>query len=313
MKKAFSIIPDLSNEALEILCKSGVSLDIAENGFLPKTDEVIELLQKYDILITGVRTNFPKEILNHISSKKVIATLSIGTDHIANEVKNSPMVTVISLKDANVISVAEHIFSLILALNKRLYESNKLVIDGRGNRNNLYERPEDISNKKLGLIGAGNITKEVIRIAKVFNMDMVCYTRNSEAHKDFLEYGVIFKSLEEVLRESDIINVSVPLTEDTRLLINDERIKLIKNTATFINTSRTDIVDNEALIRKADLYGTFYVGLDIDLDNYVNLFSKYRNNVIVSPHIAGVSKQAIARMDYELASKIKDFLKKEEK
>lgn len=78
----------------------------------------------------------------------------------------------------------------------------------------------------------------------------------------------------------------------------------MKPTATFINTSRAEIVDTEALIEYVDKYDTFYVGLDIDLDNYKELFAKYRPNVIVTPHTAGISKQAIKRMDLELANKI---------
>lgn len=100
------------------------------------------------------------------------------------------------------------------------------------------------------------------------------------------------------------INVSIPLTEDTNKLISNDKIELIKSTATFINTSRTDVVDTTALIEKADKYSTFYVGLDIDLDEHKELLSQYRNNVIITPHTAGVSKQALDRMDYELASNI---------
>ncbi len=78
----------------------------------------------------------------------------------------------------------------------------------------------------------------------------------------------------------------------------------MKQTATFINTSRTDVVDTKALIEKALKFQTFYVGLDIDLDEHKELLSQYRNNVIITPHTAGVSKQAIERMDVEIANNI---------
>ena len=304
MKKAFSVISNFSKEAIDILKNNNIDLTIDDSDNIPNTEEIISLLQEYDILIIGVKTLISKEILDHIKSPKIIATLSIGLDHIDMEVRESNLVNVINVKNANTISVAEHIFSLILALNKRLYESNNLVLQQKGNKKNLHERPDDISNKKLGLIGAGNITKEVIKIAKAFNMQMSCYTRNSDNHKDLLEYGVVFKSLDEILKESDIINVSIPLTDETRHLISKDKIDMMKETATFINTSRQDVVDTKALIEKTDKYNTFYVGLDIDLDNYEELLSGYRNNVIVTPHTAGVSKQAIERMDYELADNI---------
>lgn len=308
MKKAFSVITDFSKEAIDILKSNNIDLTIDDSDNIPNTEEIISLLQEYDILIIGVKTLISKEIIDYVKSPKIIATLSIELDHIDNEVRESNLVSVINVMNANTISVAEHIFSLILALNKRLYESNNLVLQQKGNKKNLHERPDDISNKKLGLIGAGNITKEVIKIAKVFNIQLSCYTRNPNNHKDLLDYGVAFKSLDEVLKESDIINVSISLTEETKYLISKDKIELMKPTATFINTSRVDIVDTKALIEKADKYNTFYVGLDIDLDEHKELLSQYRDNVIITPHTAGVSKQAIERMDFELANNIVNCL-----
>lgn len=308
MKKAFSVISNFSKEAIDILKSNNIDLTIDDSDNIPNTEEIISLLQEYDILIIGVKTLISKEILDHVKSPKIIATLSIGLDHIDMEVRESNLVNVINVKNANTISVAEHIFSLILALNKRLYESNNLVLQQKGNKKNLHERPDDISNKKLGLIGAGNITKEVIKIAKIFNMSISCYTKNPDNHKDLLNDGVTFKALDEIIKESDIINVSISLTDETKYLISKDKIDMMKETATFINTSRQDVVDTKALIEKADKYNTFYVGLDIDLDNYETLLSRYRNNVIVTPHTAGVSKQAIERMDYELANNIVNCL-----
>ena len=308
MKKAYSIISNLSQEAITILENNNIQLITNDSDNIPNTEQLITLLHEYDILIIGVKTIITKDILEHISSPKIIATLSIGLDHIDKEVREADFIHVINIKDANTISVAEHIFSLILGLNKRVYESNNLVLQQKGHKKNLHERPEDISNKKLGLIGAGNITKEVIKIAKVFNIQLSCYTRNPNNHKDLLDYGVAFKSLDEVLKESDIINVSISLTEETKYLISKDKIELMKPTATFINTSRVDIVDTKALIEKADKYNTFYVGLDIDLDEHKELLSQYRDNVIITPHTAGVSKQAIERMDFELANNIVNCL-----
>lgn len=117
-----------------------------------------------------------------------------------------------------------------------------------------------------------------------------------------------FAALDEVMRESDIVNVSVPLNDETKGMISREKIGMMKPIATFINTSRVDVVDTGALMEHADLYDTFYVGLDIDTDEYKELLSKYRDNVIVTPHTAGVSKQAISRMDLELAEKVAELV-----
>lgn len=310
MKKAYCVYGKLNEEAKNLLISNGIELTENSSKDRPDEEGIINLLSEYDVLIVGIFPKLTAKAANHIKTKKIIASSSIGLDHIDKAFFESPLVKVVNIKLANTVSVAEHIFSLILALNKRVYEGNHLALNKQGHRNNVHERPEDISNKTLGLIGAGNITVEVIKIANIFNMKIKSYTNHPENHQDLLEKGVKFVSLDEVLKESDIINVSIPLNDETRNLISKDKIQLMKPTATFVNTSRTEIVDTNALIEYADLHDTFYVGLDIDLDEYEELFSKYRANVIVTPHTAGISKQATERMDLELADKIVKELQK---
>ena len=310
MKKAYCVFEGFNNDAIEIIRNAGIELTINNSPNRPNGDELISLLKDYDILIMGVFSKLTADMIKYIETPKIIASLSVGLDHIDKSFFESPLVTIVNIKTANAVSVAEHIFSLILSLNKRIFESNQLVIDGKGHRNNVHERPEDISEKTLGLIGCGNITKEVIKIANIFNMKINCYTKNPDRHKDILSKGITFVTLDEIMKDSDIINVSIPLNTETKNLISKDMIELIKPTATFINTSRTEIVDTKALIEYADLHDTFYVGLDIDVNEYKELFSKYRNNVIITPHTAGISKQAIYRMDLEIANKVVNSIKK---
>jgi len=306
---AYCVSMNFSEEARAVIKNSGIHLDINETKNKPNKDELISLIKKYDILIIGVSSKLTSDMSKHIKKSKIIATLSVGLDHIDKTFFDSPLIKVINIKEANAVSVAEHIIGLILSLNKRMFESNQLVLKGNGSRNNISERPEDISSKTLGLIGAGNITKELIKIAQVFNMTIKCFTKEPNNHKDMIKYGVEFLPLDEVLKQSDIINISIPLNDETKFIISKEKIELLKPTATFINTARAEVVDINALIDYADKYSTFYVGLDIDLDNYKELFMVYRNNVIVTPHIAGISKQAIERMDMEIAHSIVGLLK----
>ena len=308
MKKAYVTVEGFSEKAKKTLESAGIELTINNENVTPNEEELGILIKQYDIIITGVSCKFTKKIFEQISTPKIIATVSVGVDHIDKRFFESPLVRVIKISKANAISVAEHIFCLILALNKRIYESNNLIINRNGCRKNLHEKPEEIFEKTLGLIGCGNITKEVVKIAKAFNLKIKCYTKNPQKHKNMLKQGVEFLTLDEILSESDIINVSLPLTEETKGLISRKKIELIKHNATFISTSRAEIIDLRALINYADKYETFYVGLDIDLDRYKELLCKYRKNVIVSPHTAGVSKQSIEKMDVEIANRIVDLV-----
>ncbi len=307
MLRAYSVFKDLDKKSCEILTNAGIELELSTCEGRPNKEQLLKLLQNYDILIIGVKERLTEDMLKEINSKKIIATLSIGVDHIDNSFFESNLIKVINCQTSNVISVAEHIFSLILSLKKRIIEANDIAMNG-GTKKDLSMRSNDISNNTIGIIGAGKISQEVIKIANVFNMKIYCNTLNPEKHKDLLEQGIEFLSLDELLSNSDIITVNIPLNKENQNLISKDKIKLMKKTATFINTSRAEIVDMNELIRYADENATFNVGLDIDAENYKELLNTKRNNVIVTPHIAGVTKEAIKRMDVELANSIKEYL-----
>ena len=307
MLKAYSIFKDLDQKACKIITNAGAELELSKKEERPNKEELIELLKNYDILIIGVKEKLTQDMLKEVKRKKIIATLSIGLDHIDKSFFESEYIKVINCPIANVISVAEHIFSLILSLKKRIIEANDISIKG-GTKKDLSRRSQDISGSTIGMIGAGKIAKEVIKIAKVFDMKIVCYTLHPEKHQDLSEQDIQFLNLDELLANADIITVNIPLNEASENLISNDKIRLMKKSATFINTSRAEIVDMNALVKYADENETFNVGLDIDVENYKEILSVKRNNVIITPHIAGVTQQAIERMDIELANNIRKYL-----
>lgn len=307
MLRAYSVFKDFDKKACEILTNAGIQLELSTSEERPNKEELLKVLNDYDILIIGVKERLTEDMLKAISNKKIIATLSIGVDHIDNSFFESNLIKVINCQTSNVISVAEHIFSLILSLKKRIIEANDIARNG-GTQKDLSTRSNDISNSTIGIIGAGKISQEVIKIANVFNMKIYCNTLNPEKHKDLLEQGVEFLSLDELLSNSDIITVNIPLNKENKNLISKDKIRIMKKTITFINTSRAEIVDMNELIRYANENATFNVGLDIDAENYKELLNTKRNNVIVTPHIAGITKEAIKRMDVELANSIREYV-----
>lgn len=310
MLKACSISKSINRQAVEILRKKNINVDVWSGENSPTHDELKRLLQIYDILIIGVKEKITKDMVSDIRSPKIIGTLSIGLDHIAKECLQSDFIDVVNCPSANTTSVAEHIFALILDASKRIQEANELVIDGKGNKKFLSSEPNDITGKTIGLIGAGNISRKVVDIASVFKMPILCYTAHPDNHVDLTEKGVKFVGIDELLQNSDIVNVSVPLTEQTRNLISREKVSLLKENAVFINTSRTEVTDVGALVDFADKNPNSYLGLDIDIGEYSELLAKRRNNVIVTPHIAGCTDEAIKRTFVECAENIVNALEK---
>lgn len=305
--KAYCVINDYGKNACDLLNSAGVEVTVANSSKRPNEDELVELVQKYDILIIGAKEKLTPRIFNACTKTRIIGTLSVGVDHICNEILSSDDIKVINCPNSNTISVAEHTFALLLSLKKKIIEGNRSSVDGSG-RNGINGYPRDLLGSVIGIIGAGRIATEVIKLAHAFGMKILCNTRNPQLHSELLQYKVQFVKLEELLSKSDVISIHMPLNEQTNRLINDSKIDLIKNSAVFINTSRAELVDVEYLMLKADKNRNFLVGMDIDIDEYKDLFMKNYDNVIVTPHIAGVSLDAIIRMDYDLACSISNTI-----
>ena len=139
MLRAYSVFKDLDKKACEILTNAGIELELSTSEERPNKEELLKLLNDYDILIIGVKERLTEDMLKAINNKKIIATLSIGVDHIDNSFFESNLIKVINCQTSNVISVAEHIFSLILSLKKRIIEANDIAMKGGTKKNYLQE------------------------------------------------------------------------------------------------------------------------------------------------------------------------------
>lgn len=128
MLKAYSVFKDLDKKACEILTNIGIQLELSNSEERPNKEELSKLLNDYDILIVGVKEKLTKDMLVNIDKKKIIATLSIGVDHIDKIFFESDLIKIINCQTSNVISVAEHIFALILSLKKRIIEANEIAL-----------------------------------------------------------------------------------------------------------------------------------------------------------------------------------------
>lgn len=299
-------MPEYSQRAGELLAECGVELEV-NRGERPDEDELKGLVRDYDVLIIGIKEKMTDEVFDHVKALKILGTITNGVDHISRRFFNSPHIEVMNCPLASASSVAEHAFGLMLALQKRLAEGNDCVSSGSGSRG-MEGLPGDLRGKKLGVIGAGHIGREVIRLGKAFQMEICCHTFNPQLYAGVYGETVAFTSLEALLTESDIVSLHMPLLDKTRNLVSAGNINMMKKDGVFINTSREEIADTGHLIRRAGKYPGFRVGLDIDTEHLPGVFDEKRYNVIVTPHIAGDSPEARGRTDDELAGRIREYL-----
>ena len=287
--------------------------------------------RNFDIISVFVGSNIDKEVINAFPNLKLIATRSTGFDHIdlkAAKEKNIPIAYVPGYGDN---TVAEFAFGLILNLSRKIYtgfdqirETGSFSLEGL--------RGFDLNNKTIGIIGTGRIDRYMVKIAKGFGMKVIAF--DVKPDENFAkEMSFQYLSLDDVLVQSDIISLHVPYMKETHHLINSQNISKIKKGALLINTSRGAVVETESLIRGLNEKILGGVGLDVleeegaiqdektlilygrpeehDLKTLIqNHVLIDMPNVIITPHNAFNTQEALQRiLDTDLEN-IKSFIEK---
>ncbi|MBD3288201.1 hydroxyacid dehydrogenase, partial [candidate division KSB1 bacterium] len=224
-------------------------------------------------------------------------------------------------------TVAEHTFALILALSRNVHKAYMKTIRRDFSIDGL--KGFDLKRKTLGVIGAGFIGLNVIKIAKGFDMDVLAYDVNqNKMLAEVLDFKYV--SMDTLLGNSDIISLNVPYNKHTHHLINKETIQKIKRGAILINTARGAIADTEALIEALDQKILSGIGLDVlegeglikeekqllydqkKIDEMGKIVKDHillsKDNVVFTPHIAFYSQEALERILENTATNIKTFL-----
>lgn len=302
--RIYSIFDDFGDDATRILRKAGMEITIHPLGVdRPDTTQMRRILEAYDGVIIGTSQKMYEDVFINITTPKVIATASVGLDHIRIPDDKKVLVTVINTPKANAQSVAEYTIGCALACCKRLLEGRQLYTRGENNKK-LSQKPEDLYGKTLGVVGAGNISTRIMEFGKLLGMNVICWTIHPENHLELSEIGVRFVDLSDLLGSSDVVSVNLPNNKGTENIIDESKIQLLRDNAIFISVSRKKTVDYMALLEKAKACQNFYVCLDLDVDKEVVESIPAIPNVLITPHIAGGTVSTRKRMFVELAEQI---------
>ena len=309
--KAYCIFDDYPSEAVELLEKAGIHVTVHPHG-VPRPDDIQmeEIMIRNDCIIIGTSQKIRETMFGRVFSPKIIATASAGTDHIAVPSDKKHLIKIINSPAANTISVAEYVVGAMLLTRKRFFEGCELYRRGQNNKQ-LHRKPEELKASVVGLIGAGRISTQVIKLLQPFDVKILCNTQNPEKHSDLAaDYHVDFVSLDDLARRSDIISVHVPYTETTAHLISADIISKMKEDCIFISISREEVLDSDALFIKAGRNRNFYAILDLDINSRCIPHCN-GENIIITPHIAGGTIEARKRMFSDTASRIAEYVKTE--
>jgi phosphoglycerate dehydrogenase-like enzyme len=235
-------------------------------------------------------------LLREARSLRLIQLLTAGYDKIDLALTQELGVPVATNGGANAWAVAEHCIALLLGLYKRLPQCDHSVRNGGWRRPVTGFNTFEVAGKTVGLIGAGNIGRKVARRLKAFETRILYFDpRPATDIEDDL--GARKVSLDELLRESDIVTIHLPLLRETRALIGERALSLMKPNAVLLNTSRGPIVDEMALASALAETRIAGAGLDVFEEEPVSADSPLLKleNVLLTPHVAGHSYEGWSR------------------
>lgn len=263
-----------------------------------------------DAIIVRNRTQVRGELLAALKQCRVVGRLGVGLDNIDVPGCEARGMKVIPATGANALSVAEYVIASAMLLLRGAYQSMGAVAAGQWPRNALSNGRE-VGGKTLGLIGFGSIGQLTAKLAHGVGMNVIAFDAMMDAeHPAFAASRVRFAGLDEVIASADVISLHVPLVESTRNLFDARRIASMKQGAVLINTARGGIVDEVALA--AALKGGALGGAAIDVFDKEPLPAsehfKDCPNLLLTPHIAGVSTESNERVSFLIAEKVLEAL-----
>lgn len=256
------------------------------------TEELIGRVKGAEVLILA-NIPLPKEAIEAAANLKLISVAFTGVDHIDMKTCREKNIMVCNAAGYSTYSVAELTIGLIISVLRNIVPCDAATRNSK-TKNGFSQH--EVYGKTLGIIGTGAIGMKVAGIAQVFGCKVLAYSRTQKAEAS--SKGIQYVELDELLSQSDIVSLHVPLTELTSGLINSEKLALMKPSAILINTARGAVVDNTALAEALKSGKIAGAGLDVfevepPLPENHPLFDV--PNTVLTPHVAFATAEAIFR------------------
>ena len=264
-----------------------------------------------DAIVVRNRTQVRGDLLAALTRCTVVGRLGVGLDNIDVRGCEQRGMQVIPATGANALSVAEYVVGTAMVLLRGAYQSSAAVAGGTWPRNALSNGRE-ISGKTLGLIGFGSIGQLTARLAQGLGMQVIAHDPMLVADRPvFASSGVRCTGLDDLVSNSDVISLHVPLVDSTRGLFDAARIAAMKRGAVLINTARGGIVDEPALaaaLKSGQLGGA---AIDVFETEPLPVAPHFQDcpNLVLTPHIAGVTAEANERVSFLIADKLLQALR----
>lgn len=274
--------------------------------------EVQHGLDDAEIIVTN-KVLVNRDVIKSSKRLRLICVAATGVNNVDLDAAELHGVSVCNVRAYATSSVVQHVFSLMLALNRKLFSYRNSVISGNWSHSDFFcyfgEPVSDLENKTLGIIGYGELGRAVARIAESFGMKvLIAHSHNVAGKTEKREVRVDLNTL---LSASDVLSLHCPLTEQNRHMISENELAVMKPDAILINTARGGLIDEQALLHALESGQIGAAALDVleEEPPSINhpLINHLADNLIITPHIAWASRESRQRLVNEIAKNIQAF------
>ena len=281
-----------------------------EVDYLPKITpaELLEKVADYDVVVVRSRTKVDSTVIERASKLKLVARPGTGLDNIDLLAANAKGVTVVNSPEALVEAVAEHVLGLMLSLARKIPAADASTLSGKWEKERFVG--VELKGKTIGIAGLGRIGRRVGEVAKVLGMSVLGYDI-IEISKDVLSsIGCTMVDLDTLFSSSDFVTLHVPLTPETRHLVDSRRLSLMRKGAFLINTSRGEVIDEPALAQALSSGAIAGAALDVFEKEPPSPELLSAPNLIATPHIGGQTAEAQRMAISVTGNKIVEFFQR---
>ena len=281
-----------------------------EPGLAQSRGDLLAALATVRGLIVRNVTQVDRELLDAATTLEVVGRLGVGLDNIDLEACSERGIAVFPATGANAVSVAEYVLAAMLQLWRPVYGATARVAAGEWPRQQLGGR--ELAGSRLGLIGLGSVARAVAERARALDMRIAARDPYLPPDAPVWQTAERFEELPALLRASDAVSIHVPLTDSTRGLIDAEALALMQPHALLVNTSRGGIVDEAALVAALRAGRLGGAALDVFADEPLGAEAGARfeatPNLLLTPHIAGITEESNRRVSLVTAQHVRRAL-----
>jgi len=300
------LICDHVNPTLkEILEKNGLKVTY-EPEITP--EQIAEKIGNFQVVVVRSRTKMTRELIAKADKCKIIARVGIGLDIIDQDAAKEKNIRVINAVEGAITAVAELVIGLMISMAREIPRADREIRNGNWIKKELMG--SELKGKYLGIVGLGNIGKRLGRLARALNMNIIGYDVVPIDDEFSKEVGLMKADLDTLLSSADYVSFHVPLLDSTHHMINAEKLKMMKNTARIINTSRGGVIDEEALynsLKEGNIAGAALDVFEVEPATENKLITL--PNFIATPHIGAQTKEAQLLAANIIAEKIIQILR----